>query len=196
MSWDGSQQAALDSGTYNPVWFVELEFSGGPVNMCTWGEDITTGGRTYAGLGGILTVGPVKEKDGSGLEKLSLSIPLRPEYTALALGDVENYRNKPARLRLGLLDATMQLQGGLKLRFDGVMEPINISRQSAKEGSSTGKIEMPLSRSGMGRSRRADGARMTDAQQQQRYPGDTGLRYMRGLIEKPALWLSIAFQRQ
>lgn len=196
MSWDTAQQAALDSGTYSPVWFIELEFGAGPVNLCTWGSDITTGGRTYTGLGGVLSVGALRERDSVGLEKLSLSIPTDPTYTALALGNVEDYRGKPARLRLGLLDASYQLQGGLKLRFDGVMEPINIQRQSAKDGSSSGKIEMPLSRSGMSRSRRVDGARVTDAQQQQRFPGDTGLRYLRGLIEKPALWLSIAFQRQ
>lgn len=195
MSFDASQTALIDGGVYSTVWLVELDFASGPVYVSTFNDVLTIEGKTYIAAGRVLEIGAIKEKFGTGTEKVTLSLPTNAAYTALALGNVEGYRGKPARLKLLLLGPDFQPVGAPKLRLTATMEPVSIQRNPAKDGESSGKIEMRLSREGLDRSRKLDGLRLTDAQQRARFPDDSGLRYMRALIEKPALWLSIAFQK-
>lgn len=195
--FDAPAAAQIASGVYGVVMLVELEFDSGTIYLSTHNEVLPPiDGHTFTPLGGVLRIGALKEKAGTGAEQLPISIPSDPAYVALALGNVEGYRGRPARVYLQLLDETYQPVGARKLRFTGHMEPVSIPREPAKDGSSSGRIEMKLTREGLARSRKRDGARLTDAQQRAKYPGDTGLRYMRTLIEKPSLWLSIAFQKQ
>ena len=83
-------------------------------------------------------------------------------------------------------------------RWSGVMNKIGIRREPAgEEGrAAQANIELLCMRRGMDRARHNQGLRLVDAQQQQRFAGDTGLRYVRTLIEKPSLWLSKRFQEQ
>lgn len=194
--FDAPAAAQIATGVYGVVMLVELEFDSGTIYLSTHNEVLTIDGHAFTPLGGVLRIGTIKEKAGTGAEQLPISIPSDPAYVALALGGVEGYRGRPARVYLQLLGETYQPVGARKLRFTGRMEPVSIPREPAKDGSSSGRIEMKLTREGLARSRKRDGARLTDAQQQAKYPGDTGLRYMRTLIEKPSLWLSIAFQKQ
>lgn len=196
MSFDASQAALIAQGVYGVVWLIELDFTSGTVYLSTHGDTLSIGGHDYAAGGHIITVGTLKEKAGTSTEKVALSIPTNPAYTSLTLGNVEGYRGRAARLKLILLDSNFQPVGTPKLRLNATMEPVSIQRNPAKEGESSGKIEMRLSREGLDRSRKLDGLRLTDAQQRARFSGDTGMRYLRGLIEKPAKWLSIAFQKR
>lgn len=195
-TWDSTQNTLLSSGEYAPIWMVELDFSSGTFYACTWNDTITYGGHDYLGWGNLLVVSSLKEKMGVALDDVELRIPCFTETIALTLGGVEGYRGRPARLYLALIDKTFQMVGAPKLRFTGEMQPVKIQREPSSEGSSRGSVTMSLTRAGMGRSRRVEGSRLTDAQQRTKYPGDTGLRYLRSLINNPTLWLSKEFQKQ
>ena len=72
---------------------------------------------------------------------------------------------------------------------------ISRSKPGFEGGSVGGKIDMPITRTGMSRARKAEGLRLSNEQQLAEYAGDVGLQYIRTLIEKPALWLSKRFQQ-
>lgn len=195
-TWDSSQNTLLATGQYAPVWMLELDFVSGTFYYCTWGDTITYGGHDYLGGGGTMQIGPVKEKVGVAADELELRMMAAPETLSLVLTSTEDYRGRAARVYLALLDSNFVMVGAPKLRFTGEMQPAKIQREAAKDGSSTGIVSMSLTRAGMGRSRRAEGSRLTDAQQRVKYPGDTGLRYLRSLINNPTPWLSKEFQKQ
>jgi hypothetical protein len=174
-----------------------MSFTTGTVYFSTWPEDLTIGSNTYLGLGGTLNIGAVKEVAGTALEEIQMSIPALPAIVALTLSSTEQYRGRPVTLSLLVIDrATWNPVGAPKVRFVGNMQPVKIERTPSTDGDSTGKITMGLTRSGLNRSRRKEGVKMTDALQRIKFPGDTGLRYLRSLINNPTAWLTKEFQKQ
>ena len=115
---------------------------------------------------------------------------------AAALGNVSNYRGRAARLWLQLFDEQFAPAGAPVLRWAGVVDKVQVSRQRSAPtgGPSTGRIELQCSRAGMARARNAPGLRLNDAQQRAAYAGDRGLEYVAKLIDTPALWLTKRFQ--
>lgn len=181
-------------------WLAEMDFASGTVYATTAPLTLVTGGHTYTGLGLLAGVSDVSESADSAAEKLTLSLSIvNTSMIAAALGSVEDYRGRAVRLYLQLLDEAFQCDGAPRQRWGGVMDRVQITRRPAdadNPGPATGSIELQCSRSGMARARNWGGLRLTHQQQQARFAGDTGLRYMRELIDKPTPWLSVAFQRQ
>ena len=151
----------------------------------------------YTALGSLLEVSNVVESATSTNERLTfgLAVTASAQFAA-AMGDPTTYRGKAARLYLQLIDDTFQPAGAPVQRWSGYMDKINIERKPASKtgGASTGRIQLVCSRAGMARVRNAQGLRLTDVQQQTRYPGDTGLRYVTTLVQQPTRWLSKKFQ--
>ena len=194
---DGAASASLAAAVRGVAWLCEMEFTTGTVSFTTAPLPITTAGNTYLALGTFVQVGNVQESADSAAERLTLSLSIvNSAMLALAMGDAATYRGRAARLYLQVFDEAFQPAGARILRWQGYMDKMQIERQSGDDSGSGsgGHITMQCSRAGMARARRAEGLRLTDAQQQSRYPGDTGLRYVRTLIERPSLWLSKRFQ--
>ena len=178
------------------AWLVELAFASGTLRYTTAPVTITESGNTWLGWGAVASVGAVTESE----EVLGDAIALRLSIVdqaliAASLGNVGNYRGRRASLYLQMLGTSFQPVGPKVRRWAGVMDRVEIKR-SADEGGSTGAIEMRCTRVGVARMRNAGGLRLSTEQQQRRYPGDTGLRYVRTLIEQPSLWLSKKFQER
>lgn len=178
------------------AWLVELAFVSGTLRYTTAPVTITESGNTWLGWGAVATVGSVTESE----EVLGDAIALRMSIVdqaliAASLGNVGNYRGRRATLYLQMLGSTFQPVGPKVRRWSGLMDRVEIKRTAGEEGS-TGSIEMRCARVGVARMRNAGGLRLTHEQQQRRYPGDTGLRYVRTLIEQPSLWLSKKFQER
>ncbi len=193
----GSTQA--QQAVVGVVWMAELDFASGLQRLTTAPRNITVGGNTWTGLGLFAGVADLAEGSDSAAQQLTLSLAVTDTaMLALAMGGVQGYRGRPARLYLQLLDEAFQPVALPVRRWAGVMNKVQIDRKPADvmaSGPGSGSINLLCTRSGMARARHAQGLRLTDAQQQARYPGDTGLRYVRTLIEQPARWLSKAFQR-
>lgn len=182
------------------AWLAQLDFSVGTQYLTTAAQSITTGGNTYTGLGALVSIDALNESADSAAEKITLSLAVASAaMLSLGLGNVEGYRGRPVRLYLQLFDEQFAPVASPLQRWSGVMDRVQITRQpagTASPGASGGSIDLQCSRSGMARARHYQGLRLTYQQQLARYPGDTGLRYARTLIEQPALWLSRRFQQQ
>ena len=194
---DGTASARLAAPVRGAHWLVELDFAGGTIRLTSAALPITVGGNVYTALGSLLEVSNVVESATSTNERLTfgLAVTASAQFAA-AMGDPTTYRGKAARLYLQLIDDTFQPAGAPVQRWSGYMDKINIERKPASKtgGASTGRIQLVCSRAGMARVRNAQGLRLTDVQQQTRYPGDTGLRYVTTLVQQPTRWLSKKFQ--
>ena len=182
-------------------WLVEMQFTSGTIRKSTSPVDLTVGGYTWGGLGGLLDVQAVSESADTGTEQLELTLSLVDvAMLALTLGSVEGYRGRRVRLYLQLLNSAYQPVDTPVLRWAGFMDQVKVDRGGqpgdVRDAEPKGAITMTCSRAGLARARNAQGARLTHAQQQAAFPGDTGLRYVRQLVEQPAMWLSKKFQAQ
>jgi len=199
LTLDGTASARIAAPVRGVAWLADLEFASGTLYVTTAPLDVVANAHTYLGTGGLLEVSALGESEDANAENITLALTLvDTAMIAATLGNVDNYRGKRARLWLQLYDEQFQPAGAPVQRWAGYMDRVAIERKPppATGGAGTGRIKLECSRAGMARARNATGLRLTDAQQQQRYPGDLGLQYMQSLIEKPALWLSKKFQQQ
>jgi hypothetical protein len=175
---------------------VELDFAApyGTQRYTSWSSDLTIGGQTYKGLGHIMAVPAAKGMATPSSDTHTLAISSADlSVLALALGPAYTYVGRRARLYTVFLDGNVPLPTA-RLYFTGQMEPVSISQDKAPTGVSTGRIELPLRRLGLGRSRNAEGIRLTHAQQQIDYPGDLGLSGLSKMLESQ-VWYSKEYQR-
>jgi hypothetical protein len=189
-----SQHTAAVAGT---AWLVEMEFTTGTQRVTTAPVTIVEGGRTWTALGTLGAVSPVIESEEVNGDQITLSLSIVDRaMVAAALGNVESYRGRRVTLYLQLLDEKFQPVGTRVQRWSGLMEKVSIKRKTGGSGTnaSTGSIDMLCSRRSLSRMRNEKGLRLTPEQWALKYPGETGLRYIRTLIEKPTLWLSKDFQ--
>lgn len=201
---DASQLALIASDAVGLVYLVELDFSAGTYRFTSFNQALTVdtgaGANTYTATGALGSVGDIKESQDTDAQTLAITLSVADSaILASALGNVEGYRGRKARIYLQLMHPqTLTPIGPPRLRFTGEMEPVKITRDKPGEGGGPvgGSIELPITRSGMSRARNADGLRLTNEQQLAEYSGDVGLEYVRALIEKPSLWLSKRFQEQ
>jgi hypothetical protein len=197
LSLDTAASNQLVAAARGAHWLVELDFLAGTVRYTTAPINVTTiTGVAYTGLGVHADVAGVAESEDASAQLITLGFTvLNTALLALALGNVEGYRGRPARLYLQLFDDAFRVVGAPKQRWSGYMEPVRILRKSPGNGGKAGgRIEMPCSRAGVARSRNALGLRLGDSQHQFVYPGDKGYEYIPSLIEKPKPWLTKRFQ--
>ena len=186
----GTELARINSSVRGVAWMVDLAFTTGMLRYTTAPLDITDGSGTYIALGGIGSISQLRESEKTGHDKLTLSLSVADAaLLPLALGNVASYRNRRATIYMVLYDENFQVIGAKITRWIGIMDKINISRKE-----NGGTVELECSRSGMPKARTRDGLKLTFAQQMDRYPGDTGLRYVNVLVQKPSLWWSKKFQ--
>lgn len=182
------------------AWLAQLDFTSGTIYITTAPQSLTSGGNAYTGLGSLVSIGSLSESADASAEKITLSLSVaNAAMLALGLGNVEGYRGRAVRLYLQLFDEQFTPVDNPVQRWSGVMDKVMISRRpadAASPGSGGGSIDMQCSRAGMARARYYQGLRLTHQQHQSRWAGDTGLQYMRTLIEQPAQWLSKRFQEQ
>lgn len=193
LSFGTAGDAQLDSGVYADCYLVDLHFSDGIVYLSTLPVPRTIAGHDYIGVG-VLRVDTISTSEDGRPDKVKFSIPLTDEtLLGYLLGSVQGYRGREIWVWKQILTADFAPVGDRALEWRGYMDPVGIRRQRA-EGSITGSIELPCHRVGMAQARRAEGLRITHAQQQARYPGDKGCEYIATLLEEPTTWLSKKFQ--
>jgi len=197
LTLDSSAQTQITANVRGVQWLVALDFASGMVRYTTNAVDIPSGGYTWQGFGSVVSVDGVRESEDGASGDVTLGLALTSTaMLAAAIGNVENYRNRSARLYLQLIGPDFQPVGAAVARWAGYMSKVRIRRSTSKDGSSTGKIEMICTRAGANRSRAATGLRHTHAQHILRFPGDNGFEYQQTLIEKPAVWLTKRFQQK
>lgn len=178
-------------------WLIELDFAApyGTQYITTAPVDVDAAGATYKGVGSNCQVGSMTESEANSARQLTISFSADSSAVLpLVLGDSSTYRNKRVRLYLQLFDAQFVPVLSRVKRWSGRMDAVRVPRKRGDTGGSSVRIELPCLRSGMPHARNFQGLRLTHAQQLARFPGNLVLQYLQDLLEKPALWLSKAFQ--
>jgi hypothetical protein len=184
------QQAELEKPVTRTVYFIELQFLSGTQYICSANQTINWNNQDWLGLGSIGSISPLEESEGVESKSLEFTLNLaQASYLALAVGDVEEYRGRAAKLYFAPLDESFVMVGTPQLCWRGYMDMMAIGIEG-QEGSV--KLKCETSAYGL---KRAPAMRLNAAQQKKRYPTDTGFDYLTDLIANPQVWLSKKFQR-
>lgn len=185
-----SQQAELEKPVTRTVYFVEFQFKTGTSRLSTANFPITWGGYEWAGVGSIGSIGTVEESDGLEARPLTFSINAAdPSWLAMAIGPVDDYRGRPAKMWMCPLTESFQLIDTPIQCWSGQMDMVTVGLNG-----DTGTISMKCETSAYGLKRRP-ALRLNAAQQKKEYPTDTGFDYLTDLIRDPGVWLSAKFQK-
>jgi len=185
------QNAELAKPVTRVVYFVEFQFASGTSRLSTANIPITWGGYEWAGVGTLGSIGAVEESDGLESRPLNFTInAAQPAWLALAVGAVEEYRGRAAKMYMCPLNESFQMVGTPEKCWSGVMDSLSVGVND-----DSGTITLRCETSAYGLKRRPT-FRLNAAQHKKKYPTDTGLDYLNDLISNPAVWLSKKFQQQ
>ena len=173
------------------VYFVEFQFKSGTSRISTANIPITWGGFEWSGVGTLGSIGAIEESDGLDAKPLNFTInAAQPAWLALAVGAVEEYRGRRAKMYMCPLNDAFQMVGVPEKCWSGVMDSLNVGVNDE-----SGSITLRCETSAYGLKRRPS-LRLNAAQHKKDHPDDTGLDYLNGLISNPAVWLSARFQQK
>lgn len=184
------QQTALEKQKVNIAWFVELHFADGTVRLCSYTQTFNWGGFDWIGLGSLGKISPIDESAGVGATAMIFGLNIaQTSILALAVGSVENYRGRDAKLYFCPLDDNGALIDTPEICWRGMMDCVSVGIDGVE-----GQIALKCETSAYGLKRRPS-MRLNAAQQRQRHPGDSGFDFLADLIARPSLWLSKKFQQ-
>lgn len=187
---DSSQQAELEKAVTRVCYFVELDFRDATSYICSANITLTWGGHDWIGLGTIGSISAIEESEGVESKSLTFTLNVAQlSILALAVGDVEQYRGRNAKMYFCPLDESFQPVGTPQQCWRGIMDTMAVSVDGEE-----GAIQLKCETSAYGL-KKQPGLRLNAAQQKSRYPTDTGLDYLTDLIANPQIWLSKKFQR-
>jgi hypothetical protein len=197
----------LDSGSNTQIasdargipLLIELDFTTGTLYYTTWGDNITTAGHTYIGIGDLVGIQGLSESDDFAARSLTFVLSgANSAIIAAATGASNTYRRKRARIYAIVTNGTYQAAGARVQRWEGYMDQVSIERSdpaTVTDDMGSAKVMLKCTRAGVPMSRRSVGLRSTHQQQISVYPTDRGLEYQQGLVEVPVMWLSKRFQQ-
>lgn len=187
---DAAFAAAAGAAAYGELTLVELQAASGTVRLTTWPWDVDVMGHIWTGVGTLGRVSEMHEGDDGASEQIKLSLsPVPLDARAFALADPHEYRDRPVRVWVAMLDAaTMQITGAPVLRFAGVMDQMDMPREGT-----TGTIGVTCRTMNYDVRSNPSSLRMNHVQHQRRHPGELGFTYLQGLVGNPSVWASKAF---
>jgi hypothetical protein len=184
------QQEAMEKRSARIAHFLELQFSDGTSRLTTFNQTINWGGYDWSGLGQILTLSQVSEGEGPSARPITFAITAsKAEWLALAVGPVDEYRGRPAKLYMAPLDTGYKLIGTPVLVWRGIMDAVTIGING-----NDGGVEIRCETAAYALKRRP-ALRMNASQHKQDYPTETGFDYLVDLLANPKVWLSKKFQK-
>jgi hypothetical protein len=184
------QQAQLEKAVTGTVYFVELRFRDSTQYLCSSNINITWGGYEWMGLGTIGGISPIEESEGVESKSLTFTLNIaQVSILSLAVGDVEQYRGRAAKMYFCPLNESFQLIGTPQQCWRGIMDTMSVGIEGEE-----GSIQLKCETSAYGL-KKVPGLRLNAAQQKVKHPTDTGFDYLTDLIANPTVWLSKKFQR-
>jgi len=176
------------------LYLVEMQFLSGTSRVTNWSHNLVWAGYTWLGLGSVLNVSQITETERLEYPALELGLNIaNSAQLALALGTVAEYRRRPIILYRGVLDDELRVVGDPEVAWSGEMDQCRVKTGNGEDDG--GAIALRCEIAGRD-NRAAQSLRLNNAQQQARFPGDTGLSRIEQLTGKPVTWLSKRFQKQ
>lgn len=164
-----------------PFQAVEIHFSDGILRFWTGYGEITADGQTWDGAGHVLGISEATEAADLSAEGMTVTLSGLDDSVLSAILN-ENYKLRPLSIYVGALDANDEPVSALYQTFNGRIDTINI--QEAGE-SVTLSINAESRLIDLNRPRTR---KLTDAEQQSRYPGDTSLAQVALLADRQLDW--------
>ena len=119
--------AEITAKNIRPFFLLEGRFDSGDLNLWTGIGALEYGGKTYHGVGSILTVEPIVET--TNIEATGLSLTLSGlDNSIIAIAINENYQNRPAYIYMGAFDENWQVITEPYLVFEGRMDVMPIEK--------------------------------------------------------------------
>jgi hypothetical protein len=188
---DAANITASQAATVRPIKLVELLFSSGPVRAVDTPFDVTvqvsgeSPNETFLGVGQLGSVGAVEET--SELKAHSMAFTLRGiPNDLISISLAENYQGRSAKLWVGFLDAEHAVIGEPTLEFSGLMDTMDTDIGTGDNGA-TSTVNV-TAQSRLVRWDEPSGARYTNEEQVDLFPGDRGLEFVAQMVEKELVW--------
>jgi hypothetical protein len=179
----GQQVAAAAAPHRKAVALVEAFYDSGTLRlaMCDW--DIVAAGNTYVRVGPLLTIEKPRE-NAQSIEGLQFTLSgIDPAIIAIATE--EPYQGRIVRLLKVFLDPdSNQAIGNPKVWFPGRIRSQNVAEQNDKA------VVTVLAEHYDAELDRASPARLSDAEQKRRFPGDRGCEIVGLMVERTLVWPS------
>lgn len=172
---------AAQASDIHPVLFVKMEFDGGDVNLHSELGDISFGGDTYTGVGKLGEISPANEVSDLSQSQINLTLSGLPnDLISIFLG--EQYQGRLATVFLGYFNLTTHiLVDTPTIIYRGLIDTPDFDQGqtfsiSLSVGNRFAAWNTPNIR------------RYNNANQQVRYPGDNGLRFIEKTTNKTVVW--------
>lgn len=183
----GAAATALASGATAMVMLVEMQLSE-TLRFVGGSSDIVYAGNTYYATGALGTVEEIDDSPGENKPLRFMLSAVPSDMLAVALQ--EDIRNKPASVRLAVLDAVTHAVLDAPLIWTGSTDQMPVSH-----GRHTSTIAVTAEHRGTVFAR-SKPLRYTDVDQQRLYPGDTCAQYVTSQANHPDVWPAADFGRQ
>lgn len=172
---------------------AEMHFTTGVMRVASWASFTNLMGQDWMGVPGMVDVSSLRQSERIEYPALDLTLSIAdPEVFPKAIGQESTYRGQLIQLYLVVMNDAFQVIDSPQLVWVGLMDQVNLSTGNGADDK--GALRMRCEQPGKD-SRNPMSMRLNDAQQQLKYPGDTGLSRMAELAGKPQPWASVKFQK-
>jgi len=164
-----------------PFQAVEITFTDGVVRFWTGYGQISADNERWEGIGQVLGISEASEASDLSAEGITITLSgLDTSVLAAILN--ENYKLQPCAIYVGALDENNEVVSDLYQTFSGRIDTINIQEDSEKVhlviNAESRLIDLNRPRT----------RKLTDAEQQSRYPNDTSLAQVALLADRQLDW--------
>lgn len=177
-------QTAAEAEVVRPILFVYLALDGGDVRVNSSDRNWVFDGNTYLGvgvLGGISKVEETSELQANGIQLTLSGIPSAYVTTVLS----EDYQGREVTIWQGFVNDSYALVA------DPIKQGVWLIDQMSVALGETATVTLTAENK-LVRWETPNVRRYTDADQQQRFPGDLGLQCVAQTVEKEILWGRVA----
>jgi hypothetical protein len=174
-------QTETQASLIYPEVFAEFDFGSGFLRVWTGLGSKSWDSNTWTGVGDLGSIPNVEEATDISPRNVTFALSGIPSST-ISVALTENYRGRSVRSWIAFLDSSGTIKADPYQWFAGRMDTMSI-RESADSADISISCENCLVDL-----RRPRSTRYTPAEQERRFPGDTSLRYVAKLAEKPIYW--------
>jgi hypothetical protein len=172
---------------------VRFDFASGTKRVWNGNQELVTlNGSIWQPTYGAAAIDGIGQSGGATSEVVTLTLnglpDQQPDLLAIALAETNEVDQRLMRISLQFFDEEWQCVGNPLGIFFGWMQPPKVSRsQMTTTEGAVQSISLQAENAFFNRARPANG-RLTDRDQQQRFPGDKGLQFSASLLFKKIVW--------
>jgi len=178
-----SVSTAIGQTVVTPFFAIDLALASGSLYLWSGYGDLVIGSKTYLGAGQLMNISTVEETTEIEAKGATITLSGIPS-SFLSLALTEQYQGRECRIYFGITSSPSDYME----IFTGELDQMNISEEATTATIAVTaenvliKLERPVVR------------RLTNQDQQSRYPGDLGLEFVASLQDKEIYWGRTAAQ--